>query len=331
MMKILVLGGTKFLGRHIVEAALKNSHEITLFNRGKENPELFPHLETIIGDRDGSLEQLKNRYWDAVIDTSGYVPRIVKKSVDILFKNVDHYTFISTISVYKDYEQEGIDESYGISELTDESVEEMNGESYGALKALCEKEVMTKLPNKSLVIRPGLIVGPYDPSDRFTYWPYRMNKGGRVLAPGIPDRPAQFIDVRDLSKWIVRMVEKKETGIYNATGVKHQTTVGEVLSECNKRTNSIAELVWVDDEFLIEQEVAPFSDLPLWLPGSKEYVGFQTINVDKAVSRGLLFRPFQETIIDTLDWLKKENIDEPLKAGLTQEKEVALLTKWESK
>ena len=218
-MKLLILGGTKYLGRHLTESALERGHEVTLFNRGRENPDLFHgKVEKLVGDRDGDLAALKGRKWDAVIDTSGYFPRVVKDSARLLADTVDHYTFISTISVYEDFSQPGIEETAPVGKLEDETVEDIGAGAYGPLKALCEQAVEEVMPGRSLIVRPGLIVGPYDPTDRFTYWPSRIAKGGEVLAPGDGTSPVQFIDARDLAEWVLTMTERKQTGVFNATG-----------------------------------------------------------------------------------------------------------------
>ncbi len=210
MMKLLVLGGTVFLGRHLVEAATARGHSVTLFNRGQHNPELYPEVEKLRGDRDSDLSALQGRRWDAVIDTCGYLPRAVRASAELLADAVDHYTFISSISVYADFHTPAMDESAPVGTLADETVEEVTGETYGPLKALCEQAAERALPGRVLNIRPGLIVGPHDPTDRFTYWPVRVARGGEVLAPGRPHVPVQVIDGRDLAEWTVRMVEARQ-------------------------------------------------------------------------------------------------------------------------
>ncbi len=231
-MKLLVLGGTVFLGRHIVAEALAHGHEVTLFNRGQHNPDLFPEVEKLRGNRNGNLETLRGRRWDAVIDTCGYIPRLVRASAELLAQSVEHYTFISSISVYADFSAPGLNENAPVGKLQDEAIEEITGETYGPLKALCEQAMENAMPGRALIIRPGLIVGPHDPTDRFTYWPYRVAQGGEVLAPGHPDRPVQIIDVRDLAKWIMRMVEAGKTGTYNATGPDYTLTIGHLLETC---------------------------------------------------------------------------------------------------
>src|SRR5215211_4958514 len=251
-MKILILGGTKFLGRHLVDAALAHGHEVTLFNRGKTDPNLFPNLETMIGDRAQDIEMLSGREWDAVIDVAGYVPRIARLSAQALEKTVKRYVFISSISVYADFKKAGMDESYPVGKLEDESVEEITGENYGPLKALSEKTVQEIYGDRALIIRPGLIVGPHDPTDRFTYWPMRVKRGDDMITPGKPQTPVQFIDVRDLSEFIIKLIEDNASGIYNATGPEHELFMGEFLDACKLVSGGIATFHWASEEFLKE-------------------------------------------------------------------------------
>lgn len=326
-MKILIIGGTQFLGRHLTDAALKGGHEVTLFNRGNTNPGLFPQAEHIKGDRDGGLGALDGRTWDVAIDTCGYIPRAVKDSTEKLADAVEHYTFISTISVYSDQTTRNMDESGPLATLTDETTENVTGETYGGLKVLCERAAEAVMPGRVLHVRSGLIVGPYDPTDRFTYWPVRVAQGGEVLAPGKPDHPTQFIDARDQVEWILRMAEARKTGIYNVTGPAETLTMGTLLDTCKTVSGSDATFTWVSDEFLIEREVAAFTELPLWLPES--YDGLMSLNVDKALQDGLTFRPLETTVRDTLAWNATRPGDRPApRAGMMQDKEVELLAAW---
>lgn len=327
-MKLLIIGGTRFVGRALVDSALARGHEVTLFNRGQSNPGLYPQVETIMGDRAGDLSALSGRQWDAVIDTCGYVPRIVRHMAKTLSGNVGHYTFISTISVYNDFMQAGIDETYPVGTLEDETVEEVTGETYGPLKALCERAVEEEFPGRVLNIRPGLIVGPYDGSDRFNYWPYRVSRGGEVLAPGNPNAPVQIIDVRDLGDWTLDMAERQATGVYNATGPEQPLTICRVLESCREVTNSDATFTWVSDEFLVEQGVGAYVEMPLWVPEGEDTVGFDRVDVSKAVAAGLSFRPLEITIADTLAWLETRPADHNWRAGLRPEREAELLRLW---
>jgi nucleoside-diphosphate-sugar epimerase len=325
-MKLLILGGTVFLGRHLVEAALRRQHQVTLFNRGQHNPDLFPQIEKLTGDRDGGLEVLRDRQWDAVIDTCGYVPRLVNASARRLADAVERYIFISTLSVYADPPFTGMDETAPLGRLEDETVEQITGETYGPLKALCEKAVEDVLPGRTLIIRPGLIVGPYDPSDRFTYWPTRLAHGGEVLAPDSPDRLTQFIDVRDLTNWILSMTENRQTGVFNATGPEYPLTFGKFLATCRETTHSQATFTWVSDQFLLDQHVAPYTELPLWLPG--EYAAADAVSIARALSQGLEFRPLAETVAATWAWDQTRPPATPRRNGLSPEREQALLQAW---
>jgi nucleoside-diphosphate-sugar epimerase len=267
-MKLLVIGGTQFVGRHLTEDALRRGWKVTLFNRGQTNPALFPEAEQLVGDRDGGLDGLRGRKWDAVMDTCGYVPRVVQQSTELLRDAVERYVFISTLSVYSDLKKPNQDEEGELARLQDETVEEVTGETYGGLKVLCERVVQQIYGERGLVIRPGLIVGPHDPTNRFTYWPARVEAGGDVLAPGPPERPVQFIDARDLAGWILDMTEAGSGGgVYNATGPASPLSAGELLQTCKDIAASDARFTWVDDAFLLGEKVEPYSELPLWLPG----------------------------------------------------------------
>ena len=325
-MDILILGGTVFLGRHLVEAALGRGHQVTLFNRGIHNPELFPEVERIKGHRDGDLSPLRGRRWDAVIDTCGYVPRAVGASAGLLADAVDHYTFVSSISVYSDDIAPGADEDAPVQELPDPTVEEVTGETYGGLKALCERAAEEEMPGRVLNVRPGLISGPHDPTDRFTYWPRRIAAGGEVLVPDHPERRVQFIDVRDLAAWIVKMAQEQRTGTYNATGPDYDLEMGRLLDECESVGGGDAELVWVSEEFLLEHEVEPFTELPLWVP--REDAAMLAVDCAKAIEAGLAFRSLSETVKDVLDWDRASRADREPAAGLRPERVRELLRAW---
>jgi len=331
-MKILILGGTRFLGRHLVDAALARNHEVTLFNRGKTNPDLYPEIETMIGDRDGGVSGFAGRHWDVVIDTCGYVPRIVRNSAQALADAVMQYVFISSISVYADettvsiHANDEIDENSPVGVIENESIEEITGETYGPLKALCEQQVQAAFPEGALIIRPGLIVGPYDPSDRFTYWPARLARGGDVLAPSDPHMPVQIIDARDLAEWNIKLVEECITGVFNATGPENILTMQDVIEVCQQVSGAFSEITWVDEEFLLEKEVAPFTDIPLWLP--KKGWGMSQVDNSRALAAGLEFRPLAETVFDTLAWDQNRPADREWVNGLKPEREAELLAAW---
>lgn len=342
-MKLLILGGTRFVGKHLVDAALKRGHELTLFNRGQHATTKLPEVETIAGDRSKDLAKLQGRTWDAVVDTCGYLPRSVKAAAQTLSASVDRYVFISSLSVYADFDQVGIDESAPLKTLTSEQLDKANqidssgetsaftyGDMYGGLKALCERAAEETMPGRVLSIRPGLIVGPDDYTDRFTYWVVRVARGGEVVAPGPPDRFVQFIDARDLADWIVRMIEDKKTGIYNANGLPHEFTMERMLDECRKVSESDASFTWIDEDFLLREKVAPWSEMPLWLPekAASHMKGFMFIDTSKAVWDGLLFRTLCETVRDTLAWREAKGANEELRAGIDREREQTLLHRW---
>ena len=325
-MRILIIGGTRFLGRHLVEAALDHSHDVTLFNRGKTNPGLFPQVETILGDREHEVEKLNGRLWEAVIDTSGYLPRIVRLSADVLKENVTRYVFISSISVYDNFRKVGINETGPVGKIQDEATEEITGETYGPLKALCEQAVQDIYGlERTQIVRPGLIVGPHDPTDRFTYWPIRVARGGDVLAPEKPEAPIQVIDVRDLSAFIVKLIEDHAFGIYNATGPDYELTLGKLLDVSKQVSGSDATIRWASLDFLNQNKVEPWSDMPTWVPDDEEGAGFSRVDVSKAIQAGLWFRPLEETVRDTLEWAKARPEDHEWRAGLAPEREQELL------
>ena len=325
-MKILILGGTIFLGRHIVDSALEKGYELTLFNRGQHNPDLFPEIEKIHGDRKTDIDKLKGREWDAVIDTCGYVKSDAVKSTQVLKDTTGKYIFISSLSVYADFKKPGIDESYPVGKIEDEDVEEMNFENYGPLKALCEDVVCKAYPHSHVNARAGLLVGPYDFSDRFTYWVRRVAEGGKILCPGDGNTLIEYIDIRDLADWTLKMAENDSCGTYNATGLDHEYTMREFLEDCRSVSGSDAEFIWADDEFLKENNVAPWTDMPLWLPDSDpEFAGFSKINIDKALNDGMTFRKPADTIKATLDWDRTRTDVKEMRAGLKKEREAELI------
>ena len=328
-LKILVLGGTGFLGPHLVEGMLQRGHTPTLFNRGKTRPTLFPDVEKLRGDRDGGLAVLQGRRWDAVIDTSGYVPRIVRASAELLAPNVRQAVFVSSISVYAETTTPGIDENHKVATMPDPKSEEVM-EFYGALKALCEQATEAALPGRTTIIRPGLIVGPGDPTDRFSYWPVRVAQGGEVLAPGDPSDPVQMIDVRDLADFILTTLERGHVGIHNVNGPAEPLGVGALLTACKHVSGSDAAFTWANAEFLETQQVAPWSDMPVWVPPIGDGIGLTSASSARAIARGLTYRPLDDTIKATLDWwatLPPERQGK-LRAGITREREAAVLAAW---
>lgn len=324
--RLLVLGGTRFLGPAVVHDALARGWEVTLFNRGKSDPGAFPELETLIGDRDGKLDALKGREWEAVVDTSGYVPRIVRDSAELLKDHVGHYVFVSTVSVYDD-QGEPLSEDSKLATLEDPAVEQVTGETYGALKALCEQAAEAVMPGRVSNVRPGLIVGPEDNSGRFTYWPLRVVRGGEVLAPGDPDRPVEFIDVRDLGSFLVACCERRLAGVFNANGPGVAMTMEELLHGCKVVLGSDARWTWIPDVALQELGVGPWIEMPLWIPSN---IPNGATVCDRARAAGLRHRAVGETIRATHDWAASAVGTNPrvLGGSLKAEKEAEVLAKW---
>ncbi|HEX8172894.1 MAG TPA: NAD-dependent epimerase/dehydratase family protein [Thermoanaerobaculia bacterium] len=332
-MKLLILGGTRFLGYHLAEEARARRHELTLFHRGRHALAEPRGVETILGDRETDLGLLQGRRWDAVIDTSGYLPRTIAASLD-----VERYLFVSTVSVYADRGVAGLDESAALARLSAAELQQAEsihpsgpisattyGTMYGGLKVLCEQRVLEAFPQRALIVRPGVIVGPYDYTDRMTYWVARIARGGEVLAPAPPQRQLQLLDARDLARWLIELLERGATGTYNATGPA--TTMGELLTTALRVARSGATLTWVDEAFLLDAGVVPWVDLPLWLAeDAKPHTrGLMAIDSRKAFAAGLRCRPLEETIEDTLRWNQR---DRPLRTGLTAERERELLARW---
>jgi 2'-hydroxyisoflavone reductase len=328
--RILILGGTGFLGPATVDAAKARGHELTLFNRGRTRPGLFPNIETLHGDRDPDkdegLNALRNRKWDAVIDNSGNVPRIVAASAKLLAPSVGQYIYISSISAYADNRAEGQDETARLATMADPTVEKVTNDTFGPLKVLSEKAAQAALPGRTAVVRPGYIVGPDDPSGRFTYWPVRIDRGGEVLAPGAPTDPLQIIDVRDLGAWLIAMIEQDTVGVFNATGPKDRLAWGDVLQACGKVTKSDHSLTWVPGGWIAKKGEDIF---PIWAPYQGDTRGFHRWSNAAAVKNGLKFRPYQQTIADTLRWYKTQDEKGRTRlAGPQPAKEAELLAAW---
>lgn len=322
-MDILIIGGTRFVGRALVDSAIARGHNLTLFNRGKSNPDIYPTIETITGDRETDLDKLDGRTWDAVIDTCGYVPRIVRLSAQALKDKARQYTFISTISVYPVVGAPNRDEESELLTLEDESTEEITNETYGGLKVLCENAVRDAFPDNTLIIRPGLIVGPHDPTNRFTYWVTRTGKGGEAIAPPA-EQPMQFVDARDLADFTLDRIEAGSTDIYNVTGPAERLTFGECLSVAKEALESDVTYHHVTDDFLNNHDIGEFMELPLWI-NLEQAEGFMTFCIDKALKDGLTFRPLAQTIKDTYAWASTLPEDTPKPANLPVEKEDMLL------
>lgn len=334
--RLLLLGGTNFTGPHIVDAARARGYEVTLFNRGQTNAELFPDLEKLRGDRDpdvgAGISALAGRRFDGVIDTSGHVPRHVRASAKLLAENVERYVFVSSLSAYASHAEVGADEDAPLATLESET-EDFTGDAFGPLKALCERAAEEELPGRVAVVRPGLIVGPRDRSDRFTYWVARLDRGGEVLAPGAPGDPIMLIDGRDLADWLVRLVDERTTGVFNAIGPEQGLTMQRLLEACQQAAAGAdppapaATFRYADAAFLAEHAVAPWTDLPVWIPPEGETAGFHRRSIARALKAGLQFRSIDETAADTLAWWREqpEARRAKLKRGLTLERERELL------
>jgi 2'-hydroxyisoflavone reductase len=331
--KILILGGTKFLGPAIVEAAIARGHTLTLFNRGKTAPQLFPDIEKLHGDRDPKkdpgLKALEGRQWDAVIDDCGYFPRMVGASAELVAPNVKQYVYISSISCYAKNDVEGADETAELAKLADPTVETMGDgfANYGGLKALCEQAAEKAMPGRVAVVRPGYIVGPNDPTYRFTYWPDRFSRGGDVIVPGEPSDPIQIIDARDLGEWVVKLVEDDTHGQFNACGPAQRMSWGEVVDACNAAGGKSAKLHWVKAD---ELEKLGLGEFPIWSPYAGDSKGFHTWSNARAVKAGLKFRPVKDTAKDTLAWfhaLPAGEQEKQRKAGPSAAAEEAALAK----
>jgi 2'-hydroxyisoflavone reductase len=319
-MKLLIIGGTRFVGRHLVNEALQRGHDLTLFNRGK-NAGVFPNVEQLHGDRDKDVGALKGKSFDAVIDTCGYIPRHMQMVAEVL-PDVPQFIFISTISVYADPIPLHADENAPLAILK-EATEQVTNETYGALKVECEK-VVSKSFRDALIVRPGFIVGSEDYTDRFPYWVYRTAQSGDMLVPPL-DAPMQFIDAKDLARWTIKATEEKLTGVYNATSQPDTMTFGSVLETIKKVTKAATNFVAVDDAFAQQHEI-PF---PLFAPKSDE--NWERVSVAKAVKAGLAFRGLEQTVQDTLAYVRALPQDYQWKAGLTEAREKEVLQLWKEK
>jgi 2'-hydroxyisoflavone reductase len=336
-LRILILGGTGFTGPHQIHYAQARGHEVTIFNRGRTQPtvhqELVGQVEQLVGDRDDDLEALKGRTWDAVIDNSASIPRWVRQSTELLKDSVDVYLFVSSLSVHADNSKIGITEDDPVATIDDPTIEEITGETYGALKALCEQETRDAFPGGAIVVRPHLIVGPGDRSDRWTYWPVRIDRGGEVMAPGEPTDPTQYIDTRDLAEFEIGLVEQRALGTYSGVGPLSPLSMAELLYGMRAVVSNEISFTWVNADFLDEHEVSPWGQMPAWIPPREGYQGFSAFDNSRAVAAGLEYRPLAVTAKDTIDWWKtlpEERRAEP-KAGLAPEREVEVLAAWHAR
>jgi len=337
-LNLLILGGTGFIGPHQVRYAVARGHKVAVFNRGRRQAELPEAIEHLQGDRNNDLKSLEGRTWDVVIDNPTTLPTWVRLSGQLLKDSCRQYIFISTISVYADTSKAGMDETTRLEEykgdkdpltITPEDFSK-NQQLYGPLKVVSEREAQKWFTNRATIIRPGLIVGPGDPTDRFTYWPVRIDRGGEVLAPGTPNDPTQIIDARDLSEWTVRMAEQGDIGVYNATGPEKPRPVGQMLDEIRTAVGSQATFTWVDQDFLRRHGVRPWIDLPAWVAPRPGNAGFATVSVARALAKGLTYRPLAVTAKETLVWAKALPVEQQRapRAGLRAEKEAEVLKAW---
>lgn len=336
-LRILILGGTGFTGPFQVRYALSLGHKVTVFNRGRTHPgELPKAAEQLLGDRNGQLDALKGRTWDVVIDNPATLPVWVRDAAQILKGNAATYVFISSTAVYADTSKQGMDETAPLAKYTgadamketSATMRASNFALFGPLKAQSEAEAEKWFPGKTLVIRPGYIVGPGDETDRFTYWPVRVERGGEVLAPGSPSDPMQIIDARDLAEWTIRMVEQGTVGTFNAVGPKSRLSMGRMLSDMKKTTNSDARFTWVNDEFLKAQKI--IDDFPIWTSTKGSEISYLTTNINKALKHGLTFRSLSDTTKATLEWFRKQTPERQLRmrAGIRPQREAEVLAAW---
>ena len=339
-LRILFIGGTGFIGPHMVRRARERGHTVTLFNRGRTNPHLFPDVEKLVGDRDGGLGVLRGRSWDAVIDTSGYVPRVVRDSAELLRGNVHRYLFISTGDAYADFIKIGIDEDYTLDTIDDPSNEDPS-RNYGPLKVLCEQAVRDTYPGRNTILRPGWIIGAGDYNSISPYWPMRIHHGGEVLAPGDPTDPVQIIDPHDLARFVIKILEEDINGIYNTVGPATPLTMAELLYGIRAVTSSPVRFTWVPASFLLEMEVAAMTDLPIWFPPLDDYPtpapfepgakGFHQMSGQRAIAAGLTFRPLAETARSIIEeFLSRDGSWESTRRrfGLSLEREAEVLAAW---
>ena len=331
--RVLILGGTGFIGPHFVHALTTAGHTVTLFNRGKRDPEAKQGVEQLLGDRNDNLESLKGRDWDAIVDNSGYTPGQVKLSTDLLRAHSKHYVFISSIAVYEDFQDPPIDESHKLAPIGDMRQDKLEGDNYGPLKVLCEAVVQKAYAKHANIIRPTYIAGPGDFSDRFTYWPFRVAQGGEMLAPGTPDDPIQYIDVRDLADFVRVSVEKRVAGVFNLTTPPRWATMGKLLEASRRVTGADTKVRWASTEFLMEQKAAEpgmwaSQEIPIWAPPSGQSLGHGLVASARAEAKGLRYRPLETTIRETLEWQKGRPPEkQKLRSGLTPEREAEQLPK----
>jgi 2'-hydroxyisoflavone reductase len=327
---LLILGGTGFIGPHLTGEALRQGWKVTHFNRGKTAADGVPGVETLLGDRKGQLEALRGRKWDAVVDDTGFIPKYVKMSAQLLAPNTAYCLFISSISAYASFARPN-DEHSPTGTLSNPDIEEITDTTYGPMKALCEQYTMEAFKGRAAVVRPGYIVGPLDRSDRFTYWPVRASRGGDMLAPGTPQDPIQVIDVRDLAAWMMRLVTARTRGYFNADSPPRAFTMGTLVLACQRASpQSGTKVTWVPEDFLAAHWKPDELDLPPWSPVSGDSAGASLTSVKAATAAGLRARPLEDTVRDTLAWFQTLPADRQakLRAGLSPEKEADTLRLW---
>jgi 2'-hydroxyisoflavone reductase len=327
---LLVLGGTGFIGPHLTTEAMRLGWKVTHFNRGKRDADGVPGVETLLGDRKGQLDSLKGRKWDAVVDNTGYIPKFVKQSAELLAPNAGYCLFVSSISAYASFAKPN-DESSPTGKLEDINFEEVTNDSYGPMKALCEQYSMDAFKGRASVVRPGYIVGPLDPTDRFTYWPVRVSKGGEMLAPGTPKDPIQIIDVRDLTAWMMKLVEARTTGYFNAITPARAHTLGDIIAASEKESPKAGtKVTWVPEDFLLKQWKPEEVDVPPWSPMKGDYAAASLTSAEAAVKSGLKFRSMDTTVHDTMEWFRTLPAERQakLRAGISPEKEAETLRAW---
>jgi 2'-hydroxyisoflavone reductase len=327
---LLILGGTGFIGPHLTQEALRRGWKVTHFNRGKRSADGVLGVETLIGDRNGQLDALRGRSWDAVIDDTGYIPKYVKMSAELLAPEVGYCLYISSISAYASFAKPN-DARSPTGKLSDPTVEEITNDTYGPMKALCEQYSEQAFKGRIAVVRPGYIVGPLDSSDRFTYWPVRASKGGEMLAPGTPRDPIQIIDVRDLSVWMMKLVEARTNGYFNAVSPPGAFTMGDLIKASQQASpQSGVKVTWVAEDFLAAHWKADELDLPPWSPMKGDSAGASLTSIKSSLPTGLRSRPLHETVRDTLEWFKTLPAERQAKlhAGLDPKKEADTLRLW---
>ena len=343
-LRILILGGTGFIGPHQVNYAVERGHTVTLFNRGRTNADLFPKVEKVIGDRDkpDGYDALKGRTFDVVIDNPAQMPKWVRDAGAALKDSVGRYMFVSTLSVFRNRATPGMKEDGPLFDPAPPDAVPASARAaypgaptstYGPLKVACENEARAAFGDRAIIVRPGLIVGPGDLTDRFSYWPVRVEKGGEMLAPGTPEDPVAFIDARDFTEWMIRLAEAKASGTFNAVGPTGGTTVAGMLYGCKAVTTSDTRFTWVDADFLLERKLRPYADLPVWMPPRGDSAGWALMDCSKAIAAGLTFRPIADTARATLQYYHAQPADRQatLRAGLTPDKERETLAAWHAK